>query len=68
MKKLIPLMALLVVGGSFGPAFAGEHCQKGKKCEKGAGECKDKAAGDKTKESADKGKDSKDDKKPAEAK
>ncbi|MBX9719966.1 MAG: hypothetical protein K2X81_01105 [Candidatus Obscuribacterales bacterium] len=56
MKNLIPLMALLVVGGSFaGPAMAGEHCKKGAK---GGDDCckdGDKHKSHKSKASAEKG-------------
>ena len=53
MKNLIPLMALLVLGGSFAldnPAYAGKDkkCNKGAKCEKASGGddcCKEEAKG-----------------------
>lgn len=76
MKNLIPLMALLVLGGSFSlsPVYAGKgkHCQK--KCEKASGGdecCKegDKAKGNKTdKAAADKGAAKEGEVKPAETK
>lgn len=61
MKKLIPLMALLVFGASFSasPALAGGHGKCPKKCEKGSADdcCKEegKAKSEKKTEKAKEG-------------
>ncbi|MBX9685351.1 MAG: hypothetical protein K2X27_01540 [Candidatus Obscuribacterales bacterium] len=69
MKKLIPLLALLMVTASTDAAFAGsKNCSK-KKCEKGSSDecCKDKDKAD-AKDSKAESKDSVKEEKPADSK